>query len=165
MRMAITNGQGSYCTADYDYLIASGDFDVRIALDNYTTEDTTDSLKVMLYVGADYLSQAPDNQIYIRAYRNPSNYTMVTNAKINGVFQGEQSDTYGTYPTQLRIKRTGTTLYTYYAVLDTWYFVYSWDFSSYASTLDSITIYTICDNHGGSIDCDDLKFVEGCPTP
>lgn len=158
--MEITDGNSGYTACEYDYLLPSGDFDIRIDLNSYDSENSIDGAKIHLYVWDAVFT--PDNYAYVGYFRD-IDHVVRARAMINTSEESLYTDIIAGVPTRLRMVRDGTTLKAYY-YYSGWTLLDSWDFSSYASEIDIITIALESDC-GGQVLMDNLKFVEGCPEP
>ena len=160
LKMLVTDGNSGATACDYDYHLPAGDFDIRIDLESYYSEVSVGGAEIFLRVSDALVG--PDNDCYV-AYYVDSGHKIKAQSTINDVAGPITTNTRSGPPSRLRMVRDGTTLKAYYFMSSTWYLIASWDFSSYASTLYLIVLYLECDNGGGLVYMDNLKFVEGCP--
>jgi len=159
--MLVGDGNSGNTQCIYDYRASSGDFDIRIDLDSYYSESSSNGSKIYLDIRSSV--STPTEQAYVGYYIDTS-HTVVANATINSVDQGETSDTIAGVPSRLRVTREGNNVRAYYYYAGSWTQLDAWNFSAFAANLAHVRVLFVS-NPGGQVLMDDLKFVDGCPGP
>lgn len=142
----------------------AGNFRVQIEIPVYTPDSDSYGFNAELRVRD---SSAYIDWCRVRIYKenNPGTpFVIYGRGTINSVNQGSYELNSNTCVSKYEIRRVGNTI-------SAWYFITSWnqivayDFGSRAANLSEILLYCYSNNNrGGSIDFDNLRFRDCCPT-
>jgi hypothetical protein len=147
----------------YQYFLGSGDFDIRISINDYTPDSSSDGFFAALRVG-DNGSWNDWSRVRIKK-QSVGPYQHYARNYINGVAQTASDVDKASVATGFRITRVGTVITLYHEYLGSWVQAVSDDFGERASNISTVHMYAYDDsNRGGSIEFDNLIFVEGCPS-
>ncbi len=164
IRLDLPDSQDTVIEVQYQYLVASGDADIRIDLPTYTPDSTNDGFYAQLRF------HSSDNndlvQTMIRQDADGANtWWAGANATINTVFSGTTFLYPAGRPTKLRIVRDGDDIKAYYYYNGSWTLIQTYDFTGTSANLDRVLIRAFDVNtRGGYVDFDNLIFADGCPS-
>ena len=161
MKITIPNSTDAAIRTQYKYLLASGDFDVRVDIVEYSPEDVNNGLSAYFWLTqSDYTDFA-----HIRYYLTAGTGTIKTDFRTNGA--DDVGGTSAHTPTKFRITRIGTVISVYYFEGGQWNLDRSKDFGGTAGDIKQIHFYAadtpIGGNYGGYVRFDNLVFYGGCP--
>ncbi len=154
--------EASFIKILYQYLISSGNFDVRVDFSAFSANDNTDAPTAYFViqdgVGTDraeirYTLNADGTTHEVRSLlrcNNNNQYSSIVNP--------------ASRPTMLRITRVGNVISIYYFVSG-WQLLDSRDYGALAANLNQVALAVLSGDtaNGGYIEFDNLDFLIGCP--
>jgi DUF971 family protein len=162
IRLDIANGTQGQIDVVYQYLIPSGDFDIRIDFDDYAPDGNNPGFYIYWFLSD---VDATDDAISLR-YNIKTNGTVHeirSRMRDNGV-NDDATVNPANRPTAYKVVRSGTEISTYY-YLSGWQLMDTHDFGARAGNIEYVRMkagYALGDT-GGYADLDNLLFISGCP--
>lgn len=164
MHVDLPDSTDTSVICEYRYLVGAGDFDIQLDIENYNPDNDADGFYVELRVIDDgsYVDWCR-TRLQKETAGNP--FEVYGRNTINGVNQATDIDNIATPPEKFRVTRVGNVVTNYYHDAGSWHQLVSDDYGARASNLIGITINCYDDStRGGSVDFDNLVFIDGCPT-